>query len=236
MRRVLSVTATLLLAVTAARASPYWIEYEPANGQFPEEEGWERVTRYGGDQRSLEDGWLIMDGTASVGIQDYYVMPMNGGLDPEAGESFLLEWRILVEELVGYYDPSVAVFSDDQWAVGFKLSRTEILSSFEPGVVAAFEPGIPHSFALESVDMRSYVLSINGEPVIYRAFWESLYESDVRWGDGVYGGASLARWDYFRFGVVPECDGLVLGGSLMALSVLSRTGTRRIIGTATYFR
>lgn len=227
MLRVLNVTVTLLLAVTTARASPYWIEYEPATGHFPEEEGWERVTRYGGDQRSLEDGWLVMDGTASVGIQDYYVMPMNGGLDPASGETFVVQWRIVVEELVGYYDPSVAIFSDDQWAVGFRLSRTEIVSSFEPGVAADFESGIPHTFEFESTDMRNYVLRIDGAPAIYGTFWESLYASDVRWGDGVYGGASLARWDYFQFGVVPECDTFVLGCALIAVAFLSRTITRR---------
>ncbi len=226
MGRGLSLMLVLLAAATAARASPYWIEYEPTGGLFPEEEGWTRFTRYGGAERSLEDGWLVLDGTASVGIQDYYVMPMDGALAPEPGELFILQWRLSVEQLTGYNDPSVAVNSDEGWAVGLKMSETEVVSSFEPEVSATFEPGIPHTFELRSYDMRSYTLSIDGVVAISGSFWLSLYQSDVRWGDGVFGGASLSRWDYVRFGVVPECSSLTLVVGLWAggLAVRFKTG------------
>lgn len=228
MYRVLNVSLMLLLAAVAARASPYWIEYEPANGHFPEdpEEGWYRVTRFGGDQRSIEDGWLVMDGMGDPQIQDYYIMWMNGTLDPEGpAESFLMEWRIRVDALVGYYDPCAGVFSDDRWAVGFKLSDSAIYSAFEDGVYASFEPGVPHTFSFSSTDMRTYTLSIDGVTAIEGNFWLSLWDSQVMWGDGVYGGASLARWDFFRFAVTPECNGLIV--SVGGFLVLFRGRTRR---------
>jgi hypothetical protein len=226
MHRMFNVIVTLLLVVGAARASPYWIEYEPGNGHFPEEEGWQRITLHGGDQRSLEDGWLVMDGMASPNIQDYYRMSMPGALDPASGEEFVMQWRIGIDELQWYYDPEVDVFSDQKWAVSFLMSLDTIYSTFEPGVSAPFESGLPHTFELRSADMRTYVLSIDDVPAIYGNFWLSLWDSRVFWGDGVNGGASLARWDYFQFGVIPECDSFLLASTATVLLVLLRTRTR----------
>ena len=41
---------------------------------------------------------------------------------------------------------------------------------------------------------------------------QSVNDSFVNFGDGTQGVASTARWDYFRFGVVPEpsCVGLLI--------------------------
>ncbi len=222
MYRVLNVMLAMLLAAAAARASPYWIEYEPASGNLPEQEGWIRHTYYGGDQRSIEDGWLVMDGMASPGIQDYYEMPMNGSLDPQVGEQFVLEWRIRVDDLLGYYDPSMAVFSNEGWAVGFVMSQSAIYSEFESEVSAPFEAGVPHVFDFNSADMRTYTLSIDGVPVIEGDFWLSLWDSRVQWGDGVCGGASLARWDYVRFAVVPEPNSVALGTGVSVCVIVSR--------------
>ena len=53
--------------------------------------------------------------------------------------------------------------------------------------------------------MRSYELSVDGDPAVEGVFFESLSPSSgVAFGDIVHGGASLAAWDYVRFGVVPE--------------------------------
>jgi hypothetical protein len=226
MFRVLNVILGMLLATAAARASPYWIEYEPGNGHFPEEEGWWRLTSFGGDQRWLDDGWLVMDGMADPQIQDYYRLDMGGSLDPGPAEVFVVQWRVRIDDLQWYYDPEVGVFSDEKWAVGFVMSLRQIESEFEQGVSASFEPGVDHTFDFRSADMRTYVLSIDGVPAIEGDFWLSLTPSRVLWGDGVYGGASMARWDYFRFGVVPECNSFVLGAAVMAPLTLLRRRTR----------
>jgi hypothetical protein len=227
MYRMFNAIVTMLLVVGAARASPYCIEYEPANGQFPEEEGWWRHTSYGGDQRWIEDGCLVIDGMPDPRTQDYYEMRRTGALDPGPGEEFVIQWRIRIDELQWYHDPEVDVFSDEKWAVGFLMSLGQIESEFEQGVSAPFEPGVFHTFAFRSADMRTYVLSIDGVPAIYGNFWLSLWDSRVFWGDGVSGGGSLGRWDYFRFGVVPECDSFLSASSVGVLLALLRTRTWR---------
>ncbi|MEW6251024.1 MAG: hypothetical protein AB1716_10285 [Planctomycetota bacterium] len=206
-------SVVLFTLLPAALADQYWIAYEADNGRFPEEEGWVRSTGYGGDLRWFEDGWLVMDGMADPRIWDTYRREMHGTLDPNPGEVLLIQWRLETLTLIGPYDPAVSVFSDLKWAVGFHLSRSAIHSSFESGVSASFQPGVCHDFEFRSADMRRYVLCIDGVPRIYGDFWLSLTPSKVAWGDGVYNAASLARWDYLRFGVLKlgdlNCDGRI---------------------------
>ena len=45
--------------VFPAAAEPFWIAYE--GNDYPEHEGWERVTIGGAAQRQLDDGGLILD-------------------------------------------------------------------------------------------------------------------------------------------------------------------------------
>ena len=94
--------------------------------------------------------------------------------------------------------------------MGFGFDETTIYSGFESGVNATFEPGVFHEFELRSEDMRSYDLLIDGELAMSGSFWESLSGTWVGWGDCVEGYASLSRWDYVRFGVVPEPQSLLL--------------------------
>jgi hypothetical protein len=189
------------LVAGAAWAEPYWIAYE--GDVFPEEAGWWHIWE-GAAERSLEDGVLVIDSLHDIAIADFYQMHMYGELDPEPGELFIMEWRLKIDEIVGDRDPGVSVFSDDRWAVGFDFDETTIYSGFEPGVTASFEAGIFHDFRLVSWDMRAYQLFIDGDLAIAGWFWDSLTPSRVGWGDCVQGAASLSRWDYFRFGVVPE--------------------------------
>jgi hypothetical protein len=128
---------------------------------------------------------------------------MWGALDPEPGETFVMQWRLQIDEAHGP-DVTVGVFSDDEWAVGFQLNDESIVSVFESDTSASFLPGVFHDYELRSCDMREYELYIDGTWAITGSFWLSVTESEVGWGDGVQGASSLSRWDYFRFGVVPE--------------------------------
>ncbi|MCA9245420.1 MAG: hypothetical protein KDA32_15810, partial [Phycisphaerales bacterium] len=60
------------LAASPAAAEPYRIAYE--GNDFPEDEGWHRVTTGGGAERTLEDGVLTLDGLASIETNDVYSM------------------------------------------------------------------------------------------------------------------------------------------------------------------
>ena len=219
MRRFLITAVASIVLAGSATGDTYWIEYNAASGVFPEEDGsgWIRHKFDGGDERSFDNGCLVMDGMTIPGVCDWYEMPMNGALDPEGpGEMFVCQWRIRVDSLFGYYDPCVGIASDDSWLAGFSLSQDAIFSAFESGVSAPFEPNVPHTFELRSYDMRTYVLSIDAIEVIEGNLWESLSTSFVNWGDGTYPDGSLARWAFFRFGVVHapvtgdvNCDGTV---------------------------
>lgn len=203
MFRSLCLTIVLAAAIGGASADQYWIAYE--GDDFPENQGWQRITGpLGGAQRSIENGWLVIDSRASTSIVDFYRRDMNGQLDPDPGELFVMRWGVRIDEVIGLFDLDVGVFSDEKWAVGLTLNENTIESVFETGVSASFSPGVPHQFELRSVDMRSYDLFIDGSLAMQGAFWLSLTESQIIWGDGVQGAASLSRWDYVRFGVVPE--------------------------------
>ena len=207
MIRMLCLGALLALAVCGASGDEYWIAYE--GNDFPENEGWRRITFGGGANRFLNQGNLVIDSLASTQIADFYEMRRNGELDPDPGELFLMQWRLKIEEIVGFMDISLGVNSDEKWAIALEMNMNTIRSSLE-GLTASFDPGVFHVFALTSTNMRTYELRIDGKPAIngqFRLFFDS---SRVAWGDGVQGSASLSQWDYFRFGVVPEPSSALL--------------------------
>jgi hypothetical protein len=204
MRRVLllaSGLAALGSLSTAALAEPYWVAYE--GNDYPENEGWWRLWYDGKAIRSLEDGVLVQDTLFDPHIADFYVMHRWGSLDPEPGETFVVQWRVQIDERSGE-DVTIGLFSDEQWGVGFIYSNNMVYSAFEDGKIAVFEPGAYHDFEFRSSNMRDYQLTIDGQIAFEGAFWLSLIDSEVSWGDGSTGAASLSRWDYFRFGVIPE--------------------------------
>ena len=205
MKRVillLFTAAALGTLVSTAGADEYWITYE--GNDFPENEGWAYIWSTPRAIRWIEDGALVIDSRASGATNDWYEWYPDS-LNPEPGELFIAEWRLRVDELtIGWRDPSVGVFGDDSWGVGFNFNEDTIVSVYEDGVSAHFEPYVFHNFELRTADMRTYQLYIDGSLAIQGAFWDSLSSSRILWGDTVSGGASLTHWDYFRFGVVPE--------------------------------
>ena len=208
MIRLLCFTLTLALAVAGARADQYWITYE--GNDFPENVGWTRITFNGEAIRFLDQGNLVIDSRASIMIADFYHMDLAGTLDPDPGEMFIAQWRLLVEESTTLGDPTFEIRSDDDLAVLFTIDEDTLYSVFEPLVRVRFTPGAFHEFELRSSDMRAYGLYIDGNLALDGSFWPSVAGSFVSWGDGVQGAASLARWDYFRFGVVPEPNSALL--------------------------
>ncbi len=215
MIRIIGLTLAIALVAPAASAEQYWITYE--GDDFPEEQGWIRQTMGGGAVRYVDEGWLVIDSRASVEIVDFYRMQLDGDLDPGPGELFVAQWRLCIDELTGSQDPGIGVFSDDKWAASFTFDEGTVRSAFEPGVTAEFEPGVYHDFEFRSSDMLNYELLIDGEPAIQGAFWLSLTEPRFGWGDVIQGGASLSRWDYVRFGVVPEPSGSLVAVYILAL-------------------
>lgn len=216
----LMLAASLAGALAApARAAPYWVAYE--GNDIPENEGWWRVYSGGGANRWIEDGSLVLDGSADLAINDLYRYNQYP-MDPEPGELFVAEWRFSIDEIISGPDPGIGLFSDDSWAVGFSFSDDCVRSEFED-VWTPFEFDGFHELRLTSWDMRNYRLEVDGEALCGGAFLPVISASVIAWGDSIQGGASLTRWDYFRFGVVPEPTmRWCVGGGIAALTASRR--------------
>lgn len=200
-RLLFSLVTALGVLVSTAGAEPYWIAYE--GNDFPENEGWTRSTSAGGAERWIENGALVLDGREDISIGDSY--SMRRPIDPDPGELFIMRMRLRVDELTsGPWDPAFAVSSDESWRIGFQLSETRIFNLDDPSMSATFEPGVFHRFEVRSSDMRNFELCIDDNVALTGPFTYIITASKVSWGDQTVGAASLSRWDYVEFGVVPE--------------------------------
>ncbi|MBN2448644.1 MAG: hypothetical protein JXO22_18100 [Phycisphaerae bacterium] len=223
MTRFVFLTVVGVALAAAANGEPYWIAYE--GNDYPENEGWWHIWGDEPTNRSLEDGCLVLDAQGDISVVDYYVRNMYGTLDPDLGEIFMMSWRLLVEDVSAYDDPSVTVVANDGWAVGFDFAEDYFRSSFEYGKTASFQPGVFHEHRFESRDMREYDLYVDGQHALSGYFWDAWGESRVSWGDGTEGVASVSRWDYVSFGVVPEPHTLsLLSWPLLLITMRKRSG------------
>ncbi len=221
-RRIL-ISCLMVIAAEIGVGDEYWIGYE--GNDFPENEGWLRSFSDPAAERWLEGGSLFIDSRADVDITESYGMKREDGINPEPGETFIARWRLEVHELVGFADPGVSILSDDRYALIFIFSAERVWSALEANVYADFEAGVFHEFEMRSRDMRTYQLYVDGDLAIEGVFRETFSGPGVGFGDIVRGGASLAQWDYLRFGVVPEPSSVILLAYLFNLSLTRRSLT-----------
>ncbi len=212
-----TIAVSLLAVCPWAFSTPYWIEWTGDDGSWPEEQGWERVWgnwqgQYQGPgaYRTLEDGILTYDSLYDEGVYDFYQMFRPGEVDPGPGQVFVMSWRLIVEQLAGYADPVVGVSSDDAWVLGFQFGLDRMYSVFENYLLIPFAPGVFHNFEVHSTDMRSYDLYIDGDLARHGAFQPNIGPSEMWWGEGIQGAASLHQWDRFAIGVTPDPHGILL--------------------------
>jgi len=219
--KLLAVAAVLLLAAAAAPAEPYWITWEGAD--YPENQGWERITYGGGCDRWLEDGAMVLDGLASTDVSDFYRLDASMDIGPD--EFFLTEWRLRVDEVPGWEDPGINMTSLDQamLTIAYSADRFSILDEH---IWIDFAPGVFHEYSLKSYDLVTYTLHIDGELAHTGQYTPAGWDSCVQWGDYGQDFRSLSTWDYVRFGVVPEPASALLGLAAL-LVLLPSPGIRR---------
>ncbi len=205
--RLLQLLVAICISAPAV-AEPYWIAWE--GDDFPENQGWERVWGnwdgpYEGDGaiRTLNDGVMTIDSLYDDGVYDAARIERPGQMDPDPNETFVVEWRLKIDE-AHVTDPLVGFSSDDAWNVVFVYEHDHLRSLYEGSASIPFEPNMFHEYRLESTDMRTYRLFIDDECAREGYLIHLLHCSDIAWGDGTQGGAGLHEWDYFRFGVIPE--------------------------------
>ena len=202
MSRISGLIATLLLTAATAAAEPYWIEW--TGDTFPETEGWTRFSSDPPAERWLEDGKLFIDSRADWFITEEYWYPRPGMMTLEEGETFVMSWRVKVDEIIGTIDPGVGIRTDDQYAIAFALGVDHIYSTYEWPKGAPFAPGEWHEFLFESPDMQTYNLYIDSQLAFQGLFSETYFEDPgMGWGDtGSH--RSLSQWHYVQFGIVPQ--------------------------------
>jgi len=212
-RRVATVALLVAIVPSTVLAEPYWIAYE--GNEYPEDVGWRRTygdengPYAGGAQRSLAGGVFTLDSMRHDQIVDFYRIERL--INPGMGEVFRAEWRVHVDPVSDADDAGVLIARDSPPGfISFKNGPDSLL--IKPGnVVIPLAPGVFHSFLVESSNMETFDLSVDGAPTYSGLFkTNSLLESYVVFGDGVQGARSLTRWDYVRFGVVPEPAALPL--------------------------
>ena len=201
MKRLLTLILLFAAGANLAPAEPYWVGW--TGDTFPETEGW---TRYSSDppaERWLDDGSLFIDSRADWYMSEQYGQPRPGMMSPNPGETFVMHWRVKVHEIIGYSDPGVSVWSDDQHALVLSMG-VDFIQSSEELTTASFAPYEWHEFTLQSEDMLTYQLYIDGAPAFDGSFYESAFSlAGAYWGDHS-SHRSLAEWDYVAFGIVPE--------------------------------
>ena len=226
MRMLMFLVAALGVLAGTAGADEYWLTYE--GNDFPENEGWERRwgnrqgSHQGGAIRTIDDGVLTLDTLYDEGAYDFAKLVSPGLFTPGPGETFVVEWRGMVDETLGdHYDASVGLGSDDGWQLGFGIFTDHIVSIWDDDVSIPITPGVFHDYWILSTDMRTYALFIDDELAHEGSFTQRLMESHIGWGNVVSGASSRSHWDYVRFGIVPEpC-------SISMFLVLSAFFTRR---------
>jgi len=218
-RLLFTLVAALGALVAQAGAEQYWISYE--GNDFPENEGWLRHTTDPPPVRWLEDGSFFMDSRADPHTTDSYASNYDGGFDPALGETFIMRWGLTVIESQGRAS-SVEFTSDDRWAVHLDFDGNSLRSLYEPTVYVEFEAYVYHEYEMRSRNMRNYELYVDGDLVVEGVFFQSFFPSGIGFGDLIHGGASLAAWDYFRFGVIPEPTAWMMAVILLPLSCRQR--------------
>ena len=220
----LALFSTLCALTASATAEPYWITYE--GNDFPENEGWTRFTGAGGADRWIEDGALVIDSLHDVHIHD--VTAMERWMDPDLGELFVAEWRLLVEEESDEWDPGVGIArSFDPGFVEFHFGPESAWNALD-NQWWEIEPGVFHTYRFESHNMIDFDFFIDDQLVQEGTFLSpSSNQSFIAFGDMFDGRASLSRWDYVRFGVVPEPETGILALAT-GIGVVKRLKRREI--------
>ena len=191
---------------------------------FPETQGWARVGTLDA-QRSLEDGWFVHF-VGDAGQLDAYQQSLSGFAGEQA---FFIEWRMETNAPSSLLDSSATPVVLSASGGGPSLyhftitdQRAQLLRDTNiPLVFANIVAGIPHSYRLELFGDQLYSWYVDGV-LIDAGIPESAYpagDSRLIWGTRHFVDTTT-RWDYIRFGTIPEPATallLLFGGVLLFL-------------------
>lgn len=185
---------------------------------LPESLGWERVGTMDSD-RWAENGWfrqlpeLGVWAPPPLGEADFY----QRSIAKFAGEPmFFVEWAVETDATVSILDVDGTPVALSAYSNGtyyhFTLTdqRVRIIrSALLPVVYVDIAPHVPHTYRIELFSDAQYVLFVDGE-AIDSGIPNGPYPSEtsgIIWGSRYYGQdlpVQTTRWDYLRYGVIPE--------------------------------
>jgi hypothetical protein len=191
---------------------------------FPEEgeDGWTRLDSVYQADRWIDNGWLVQSAEIAVigppeeGERDFYRRELA---DQAGSGDWYLEWVMWTDGPQAFASVSPAVIAAGGTSgVLYQLTVAEdrirlLRDATLPLVFADIEPGLAHTYRLELHGSESYAFSIDGT-VIDAGIPEGPYptsDSRITFGASAAIEGSATRWDYIRFGVIPEpSSGLML--------------------------
>jgi len=190
---------------------------------YPEDEGWVRSDRLYRSDRHLSDGWFVQ--TPRIvetngfdhGQDDFYVHALASFAD---ANTFFLEWRMdttgLREEMFDVAPAVIVLGGISGVNYHITIARDQVLFRRDPRLPSVWvdiAPGVPHDYRLELYGAELYELYIDGS-LIDAGVPEGAYpteDSRATFGARSTYVDSVTRWDYIRFGTIPEpATGLLL--------------------------
>jgi hypothetical protein len=210
-----------VFVVLVPALAPHIVTYE--GDIFPEEVGWERrLAGTDGAERSLENGWFVQfvdlpDGSPGpFGNAEFYRRALA---DFGGEETFFVEWHVETDAPSSILDSSgtpVAVSAFGTAAANYHFTITDARvqvwrSNFLPILFVDIEPGVSHTYRLELCGQplcgeNQYAWHIDNR-LGDSGVAEGPYPNDdsvLIWGAQHYEFDNTTRWDYIRFGRIPE--------------------------------
>jgi len=182
---------------------------------LPEDAGFTRVTYYD-PERWLDDGWFfqrIDQGGGSGGPYDGDYDDYRWDIAPFSGSPFFLEWRLLTDapnsEVDWHHGGAIVVVYGGGVNFHFNMASglALILRGYPyPTLYFDIQPGVPHTYRLEVYGGDYFEFRIDGT-VMDSGTPEAPFPNpyaELIFGALYYQSSHTSRWDYVRFGTIPE--------------------------------
>jgi hypothetical protein len=204
------------ITVFIASAVPVFAQVVSYEGtSLPEDQGWERIEVLFPADRWLQDGWffqqpeIVAPGPPQVGEEDFY---RHSFADFAGVQTFFVEWRIETDgtqQGIPNVSPASLV-AGGRMGIFYHFTIAEdqvrFIDSDLSVLLIDIQPGVPHTYRLELFADALYVFYIDGENIDSDVPEGPYPTSDSRITFGARAGVedSTTRWDYIRYGTIPE--------------------------------
>lgn len=215
--------AFLVPIILVFPASAQVVTYEA--DAFPDDLGWKRSNRPYLPERWLDSGWFIQQTEMrDQGPEDDIY---RRSIAEVAGvPAFFVEWSMVTDGTrQGIPDVApAALIASGTTGVFDHITIAEdqvcLVDSYLDVYWFDVEPGVPHTYRVEVRD-KAHTAFIDGEQIYARVAPGSYPTPDsvIVFGARAPGETATTRWDYIRFGVIPDdagpgdlnCDGSING-------------------------